>query len=418
MGTYWATFCKDLLLLRRDRVGLLVLFVMPVLLVLLISLIQNNILTVSGEQGMALLLVDQDHGELGKLVRSQLGERGEFKLSEANDPVAARRAVAAGDYQFGILIPAGTDAVLQTRGEHLASEALSGLQADFEEQPLQVELFFDPTAQGAFRLAVASSLRQILFAREVQVKAAALGAALDPTGASTGFGELLSEHSLLQLRQVNAAGDTKSLRPNAVQQNVPAWSLFGMFFIVVPLSGALIRERQQGTLQRLHTLPISPVALLAGKLSAYALICLIQFGLMLLVGRFLLPLLGTPTLQLAGHLPAALLLAGAAALAATGYGLLIGVWARSYEQASMFGAVSVVIAAALGGVMVPVYLMPSGMQLVSRLSPLGWGLQGFMEIFVRGGGLAAVVPQLSRLLLLFVVLLLVSWLGFRRRNRV
>ena len=50
----------------------------------------------------------------------------------------------------------------------------------------------------------------------------------------------------------------------------------------------------------------------------------------------------------------------AASLAATGYGLMVGTLAKTYEQASMFGAVSIVIAAALGGIMVPTYVMPHG----------------------------------------------------------
>jgi ABC-type multidrug transport system permease subunit len=88
--------------------------------------------------------------------------------------------------------------------------------------------------------------------------------------------------------------------------------------------------------------------------------------------------------------------------------------ARSYEQASMFGAVSVVLAAALGGVMVPVYVMPRPMQAISAFSPLAWGLDGFLEIFVRGGGVGDIVSNVLSLLAFFVFSLATAWVLFRR----
>ena len=146
--------------------------------------------------------------------------------------------------------------------------------------------------------------------------------------------------------------------PNTVQQNIPAWTLFGMFFIVVPLGGSLIRERQSGMLVRLLTMPMSCLTILTGKIVAYVLICMAQFGLIMAVGKFLLPLLGTPVLETGSSPIALIVIALSAAVAACGYGILLGTMARTYEQASAFGAVSVVIAAAIGGIMVPVFVMP------------------------------------------------------------
>ena len=104
-------------------------------------------------------------------------------------------------------------------------------------------------------------------------------------------------------------------------------------------------------------------------------------------------------------------IAFAAALAATGYGIMVGTLAKSYEQASMFGAVSIVIAAALGGIMIPVYVMPRYMQDISTLSPLAWGLNAFQDVFVRGGNLRTVSPEISFLLIFFIVTITISWLS-------
>ncbi len=271
-----------------------------------------------------------------------------------------------------------------------------------------------------FRTAVLSSLRHAFFGLETAEKGRELSQRLKQY-----FGSMKTQESEQQLLGGNAfmlideepAGGDPALRPNAVQQNIPAWSLFGMFFIVVPLSGALLRERQEGTLRRLLTLPVPYWALLAGKTMAYVTICLVQFCLMLLVGKYILPLFGTPVFELGNQVSAVFLLALSAALAATGYGLLIGTLARSFDQAAMFGAVSVVIAAALGGVMIPVYVMPKGMQLISQISPLAWGLDGFLELFVRGGNVQSIGSNLLSLFGFFVVTTLLSLLVFTRRGR-
>jgi ABC-2 type transport system permease protein len=291
--------------------------------------------------------------------------------------------------------------------------------------------------QGVFRTAVTSSLERVVQGVEAEEKARVLSASLKKSVARIlaqrlspmAVGQALAEfpdlqaawgrESLLAVRPQVAAGEGEKavLMPNAVQQNVPAWALFGMFFIVVPLSGNLIRERQEGTLQRLLSIPVSSGSLLAGKLLAYVAVCLVQFALMLLVGKTLLPLFGTPVLELGDQLPAVAFLALCAALAAAGYGLLIGTLVRSYEQASMFGAVSVVVAAALGGIMVPVYVMPKAMQALSILSPLGWGLEGFLEIFVRRAGFLDIIDNALSLLAFFTLTLAIAWASFYRRYR-
>ena len=107
-----------------------------------------------------------------------------------------------------------------------------------------------------------------------------------------------------------------------------------------------------------------------------------------------------------------------AAVAACGYGILLGTMARTYEQASAFGAVSVVIAAAIGGIMVPVFVMPPVMQTISIFSPLSWGLNAFMDVFVRGGSLRSVLPDVALLVLFFLVTTLVAWFNLSRKGRI
>ena len=441
MLTVWATIVKELTELRRDLSGLLVLLVMPMALVLIVSLVQDNVMRATGEAPIRVLFVDRDDGALGKSIEEQIRKAGGIELVsrwKGREPTeeAARRAVARGDIQFCIIIAPGTGEALRGRLRERAEASFVPAKGK-RIKPAEgakvagLTLCFDPTVQGALRTAVVGSLQKAVLGIELKEEAAILGETftktvrkafaerMDPRFAARApelpeFVFRLDTDPVLTLSEETAGNGRMVKRPTAAQQNVPAWTLFGMFFIVVPLSGTLIRERQTGTFRRLMTMPVSRAGLLAGKVAAYVLVCLAQSALMLAAGVLALPVLGVPGLAFPPGWPAVLPIALAAALAATGYGILVGTLAKSYEQASMFGAVSVVIAAAVGGIMIPAYVMPRYMQEISALSPLAWGLSAFQEVFVRGGGLRTSCRETGLLLIFFALTMTIAWLSLKK----
>lgn len=190
-----------------------------------------------------------------------------------------------------------------------------------------------------------------------------------------------------------------TLVTNSVQHNVPAWTIFAMFFIVIPLGGTLLKEREDGSLLRLKLMPGSYTQLLLGKVIFYVLVCFVQFALMMAVGVFLIPYVGLPALQMGNHFFALAVIAIAIAFAATSYGVLIGTIFKTPSQSLTFGSVSVVILSAIGGIWLPIYVMPPFLQKLGAISPLGWGLDGINDLFLRHEGLKFILPQVIKLLL-------------------
>jgi ABC-2 type transport system permease protein len=168
----------------------------------------------------------------------------------------------------------------------------------------------------------------------------------------------------------------------------------------------------------LRTTPVSYATVLGGKTIVYLAVCLVQFTLMLLVGIFLFPAIGLPGVDVSGKLPMLYLVALFSGLAAIGLGLLIGTVAKTQEQAAPFGATSVVILAALGGVWVPVFVMPKFMQFVSKISPMNWGLEAFYDVFLRNVGFVKILPEISLLLLFFLTTIVIAIIYNRRKNAV
>jgi ABC-2 type transport system permease protein len=202
--------------------------------------------------------------------------------------------------------------------------------------------------------------------------------------------------------------------PNAVQQSVPAWLVFAMFFVVLPLGTSVLAEREQGNLQRLALLNISPARLLAAKFPAYYLLNMAQLVAMLAVGVWVVPRLGGDRLAL-GHSVAGLwLIASALSFAAIGFGLMVAVIAKSAVQATTLGGVANLVLGAIGGVMVPRLVMPPAMQTLSLASPMSWALEGCWDILLRGGGVKAVLPEAAALVGFGLLSYLIATLLFPR----
>ena len=60
MGKLWPNVYKELLLLFRDYAGLLVIFLMPVVLVIVVTLVQQNVLKSIGETKIKAIFLDRD----------------------------------------------------------------------------------------------------------------------------------------------------------------------------------------------------------------------------------------------------------------------------------------------------------------------------------------------------------------------
>ncbi len=66
--------------------------------------------------------------------------------------------------------------------------------------------------------------------------------------------------------------------------------------------------------------------------------------------------------------------------------------------------------------MVPAFLMPARLQQVGHYSPMHWGLSAFIDLFLRGGTIATVLPDLAKLVAFGAVTLTVAVLVFLRRE--
>ena len=424
---FWMTVKKEILLLQRDFGGLVILFVMPLVLIITITLIQNATFKSLSDNKIPILLVDNDNGSISETVKDNLNKSGSFSIVSEMDGIklsetSAKEAVFKGKYQLAIIIPEKLSSDLQIKVDQNVNKILSGFGVADSTNTIknqlvvgqkEVRLYFDPATQMTFKNAVKSAIDKMISQIETQ---SIYKTFQDQLGESDT--PIFDQKSFISFKEIVPTVNNKEILPNSVQHNVPAWSLFAIFFIIVPLSINIVKEKGQGTQIRLITNPVPYAILIAGKTATYLLICMIQFLLMVAVGVYIFPYLDLPVLDVSGKMILMMTVALFSGLAAIGFGILLGTVAKTQEQSAPFGATSVVILAAIGGVWVPVFAMPKMMQYVSHISPMNWGLNAFYDVLLRNGSFLEILPEIIFLLLFFITTITIAILYDKKKRAV
>jgi len=350
---------KEMLVLLRERQTIPLLFIMPVALIFFLSLALQGVYMdkLTGRQ-MLLIIENESHQPTANLLEQRIS---------ANKMIQRVRRPSGFD----------NDKIFETGRAHAAIFIPKG----FDEGLKPVEMEFDPVLDAGYKAAV----RMLVTGLTVEV--------------------VMGIDNIEGLSADFIVEKTKKDRtlPGPLQNSVPGWSIFAMFFIAIPMSIGFLREKNDGTLQRIFTYPVSPVIVILGKLVPYYLINLMQFALMLIVGIYIMPLIIEFPFTLGAHpwhlIPVTLVVAAAS----TGFGVMVAALARAPEQSSALAATGAVLMAVFGGIMVPYAVMPLVMKKLALISPMYWAHQAYLDIFSRETDFFSLWPKLT-VLMLFALL--------------
>ncbi|MFP3834260.1 ABC transporter permease [Chryseobacterium sp. SIMBA_028] len=416
----WRSFIKEILLLKRDIGGIVIIFVMPLLLIVTITLIQDSTFKNLEGSKIPIIFIDNDKSEVSKNIKGELENSKTFQLLTNFNEKSAQDAVFAGDYQMAIVIPENLTQDLNSNIDSKVQAIVSsfGLEGDSAKTKIEaprakeIHLYFDPATNAGFKNSVMNSVNKMVF--EIENKKI-YKAFQDQLGTTENLDE---NKNLISFKEITPKKGEMDIMPNSVQHNVPAWTLFAIFFIVVPLSINLVKEKSQGTSVRARISPTPYFVHILGKTFTYLIICIIQFLLMVAVGVFLFPYMDLPAFDVSGKMFQLITVTLFAGLAAIGFGVLLGTIADTQEQSAPFGATSVVVLAAIGGIWVPVFLMPEFMQTVAKFSPMNWGLNAYYDIILRNSGIGGIAKELAFLFLFYLATVAISIFYERKQNAV
>ncbi len=419
MYKLWRSFIKEILLLKRDIGGIVIIFVMPLLLIITITLIQDSTFKNMEGSKIPIIFIDNDQSEISESIKKQLENSKTFELLTDFNEKSAETAVFGGDYQMAIVIPKNLTKDINSNIDSKVQSIVSsfGLETDSTaikqntSKAKDIRLYFDPATNISFKNNVMNAVNKMVF--EIENKKI-YKAFQDQLGTT----EDLKNNSLIAFKEITPKKGNMDVLPNSVQHNVPAWALFAIFFIVVPLSINLVKEKSQGTSVRARISPTPYFIHILGKTFTYLIICVIQFLLMVAVGIYLFPYMDLPQFDVTGKMFPLIIVTIFAGLAAIGFGVLLGTVADTQEQSAPFGATSVVVLAAIGGIWVPVFLMPEFMQTIAKFSPMNWGLNAYYDIILRNSGIGGIAKEIIFLFLFYIAMVAISLFYERKQNAV
>ena len=417
-----ATYIKEWHLMRRDLGGLALLFLMPMLLIIIMALVQDAPFKDYKDHQFEAIFVDEDGGKVATLIKQGLLDSKQFQLIESYENIAittsnTKELIQKGTYQFAIIVKKGITAEVVNSANLIANEMgrQLGIQGSLPHREtrdsMSVQLMFDPVSKPAFRLAITNVVEKFITKIQSDFVLERIGKLAPKADSSNSQFDF--EKQLRSVGVEEISSQEKKLmvnKMNSVQHTVPAWAIFGMFFMIIIISGSMITERLGGSWTRLQLIPGSFSHILIGKMLFYVILGSLQFYVMLLVGIYVIPFFDLPSLQLGGSSLLLFVFVICISTCATTFGLLIGSIFKTTNQALPVAAISVVILSAIGGVWVPVEVLPDSLQAISTVSPMRWGLEGINNLLLRNCGWRELVLPIGILLGGSIITLFLSWM--------
>jgi ABC-2 type transport system permease protein len=396
-----AVSIKEFKVLWHDREALALLFIMPVFFIFVMSLALEGVFeTGTGARPLKIMMVNQDRGAEAQKIIDALGKvEGIVVVHELEGETLtlqkAKGRIARGE--VGLVL----------HFQHHFSEQIKTGHAAAENVKSELNLIVDPTLNYHLLSSIKGTIQGIVERQALLYRLPRLFAQYpysnegeSQTGETTagdamqfrmeelinGLDPALLDQPAIVLSIIPLRDNQNLERPTSTEQNVPGYTIFGVFFIVLTLASSFIQEKNDGTFQRILTAPLSKTALIIGKLLPYYLVNLIQIALMFAVGVFFFDLS-------LGNLPALMIVSLALAAAANGLGLLVAAIGKTEAQVNGLAVLLAIILSALGGMMVPAFVMPGFMQTLAQFTPHAWALAGYHDVIIRGLGIRDVLKE-------------------------
>ncbi|MCF0070840.1 ABC transporter permease [Dyadobacter sp. CY261] len=392
MFKLFSSLRKELLLLINDKVGLALMFLMPLLLVFIITIIQDSAYKMVNENQIPLLVVNHDQGKEGEKLVGLLKGSGLFKIDSQNSiqQQSLRSELLSRGKMIALFIPATFSAGLESNAEDVSSILMDDLGLEHDKTGREkvsmpkLSFYNDPVLQENYSYSVMSVIQSYMSVIENSLMIDRMYANMDIAERSAKLKDKLISNRV-GIDQIVARNNNSTAIPNSTQHNVPAWTIFAMFFMVVSLGSNIVKERVNGSFLRLKTMPTTFMVVMLSKMAIYVVVAALQVALTFSMGVWILPQLGLPKLSVPDNIIATIAVIFISSMAAVSYALMIGAFAKTEQQANGFGAISIIIFGAIGGILVPTFVMPGFMQFFSNFSPLHWCLEGFYVLFLKGG---------------------------------
>lgn len=327
---------------------------------------------------------------------SQVLKDGELKLL---DPKVCERLVREGGASVAIVLEEGKK------------------EKESQESALSAKLLTDSSDQVAPKI-VSALVQQLLVQKSVAALAKNAQPVPPPNSPALPASAIPADSpakspiafTLPEVKTIDLVGGQK--KNPIIAMYASGIAVMFLLFSVVGGGGALLEEKENSTLERLLASQLTLDELLMGKWLYLMLLGTLQTTLMFVWGEVVFGV------ELSKHWEGFLMMTLVTSAAASSLSLFLATMCNSRAQLNWVSVVLVLGMSALGGSMVPRYLMSERIREVGLLTFNAWALDGYNKIFWRNLPLQSLWPQLAVLLMIGLIFMIAARIGARRWERV
>lgn len=390
---------KDLKLFFSNKKAVVLTFLIPILLISLFAFAFGGVgKQVPKVKQIELLFSDNDQSNLSKNIISELISVKELKLTELTKHESEE---------------------LLRKGEEVGYLAINKGLKDSLKLGKEMPIIFKYDASKQFEYSI---LKSIITGKIMSVTAKEIQKNRTKNYLNESFSYLSEVQKETIIKDVSNSGNTSNSTFKSVSvikeddtkgnlgliQAVAGTAIMMLLFSISGVGGGLLEEKESGTLSRLLFAPLSPTSILFGKMGATFIISMLQLTIMFV---FSWVAFGLPIFK---DIVSLISLTIAVAFAVSSFGMFLVAIAKSRQQLQNLSTIIILLMSAIGGSMIPLFIMPAIMQKMAVISLNYWGIQGYYDIFWRGLSFMEIAPKMAVLFFIGIAMISISIPMFKK----
>ena len=391
-------FKKDLILFLHDQRSVILTFLLPVILITLFAFAYGSIGAYNGRsEPVKLLVTDLDKTTSSKEIIYKIDSLEDI-ITVVSDSIKSKELVIKGEYACALIIYKGFKDSLEY-GNATPIELVYDRSREMEISILQqnlISILMSSTSEIMIKKNIEKYLKELFPDDENDISDDIFGTVIK------------KDRNKQAIKWTPIVGIKNDTRLGLIQA-VAGTAILMLLFSVAGVGTSILEEKENGTINRLLYSPLKGSTILYSKMLFAFFISILQLTTMFLFAWFIL------NMDMRVDIPGLILMIIATSFAVSSIGIFLAAVARTRQQAQNLSTIIILVMSAIGGSMIPLFIMPSILQKIALLSVNYWGIQGFYDIFWRALPLEEILPKILILMSIGVIMTLASMQLFKKR---
>jgi ABC-2 type transport system permease protein len=391
-------FKKDLMLFFHDQRSVILTFLLPLILISLFAFAYGGIGEFDGRsEPVRLLITDLDQTVSSQEIISSIDSLKDIRLV-ISDSVKAEELVIKGNYACALIIYKGFQDSL-VAGNTSPVEIVYDRSREMEIAALQQNLISTLMASTG-KIVVKKRIENYLKSQFPYIdKNITDNIARNATD---------NNDNTPVIKWTSVVGEKNDTKLGLIQA-VAGTAILMLLFSVAGVGTSILEEKENGTINRLLYSPLKGSTILYSKMLFAFFISILQLTTMFLFAWLVL------NMDLSVNIPGLILMITATSFAVSSLGIFLAAVSKTRQQAQNLSTIIILVMSAIGGSMIPLFIMPAILQKIALLSVNYWGIQGFYDLFWRVLPLKEILPKILILMGIGLIMTLASIQLFKRR---